>query len=168
MTVNDLLKYIKVTNDSTISTTTIPTSGQCCGAGKSNIDSRWTFFKCLLIKLLKLKYFSNFLFSSGADKVILPIKGNIIISNKSQIDLIIQKLKKKEKFRYLRDGEEELLLDEIQDRDLKDLTILTRYTYQRDVISRLLKKKTCLKNSFSLRCFQRLFFTNVATRRCFT
>lgn len=36
----------------------------------------------------------------------------------------VKKLKKKEKFRYLRDGEEELLLDEIQDRDLKDLTIL--------------------------------------------
>jgi choline dehydrogenase-like flavoprotein len=44
----------------------------------------------------KLKYFSNFLFSSGADKVILPIKGNIIISNKSQIDHIIQKLRKKD------------------------------------------------------------------------
>lgn len=36
----------------------------------------------------------------------------------------VKKLKKKEKFRYLRDGEESLLLDEIQDRDLKDLTIL--------------------------------------------
>lgn len=36
----------------------------------------------------------------------------------------VKKLKKKEKFRYLRDGEEELLLDEIQDQNLKDLTIL--------------------------------------------
>jgi choline dehydrogenase-like flavoprotein len=44
----------------------------------------------------KLKYFSDFLFSSGAVKVILPIKNNIIISDKSQVDLIIQKLKKKD------------------------------------------------------------------------
>lgn len=36
----------------------------------------------------------------------------------------VKKLKKKERFRYLRDGEEVLLLGEIQDRDLKDLTIL--------------------------------------------
>lgn len=44
----------------------------------------------------KLKYFSNFLFSSGAIKVILPIKNNIIISDKSQVDSIIQKIKKKD------------------------------------------------------------------------
>lgn len=35
----------------------------------------------------------------------------------------VKKLKKKEKFRYLRDGEEEMLLSVMKDQDLKDLTI---------------------------------------------
>ncbi len=36
----------------------------------------------------------------------------------------VKKLKKKEKFRYLRDGEEDLLIGVMKDQDLKDLTIL--------------------------------------------